>query len=77
MTPVIAATREQFFACIETYLNHEEMRRVEEAYEFADQKHGDQIRKSGEPFITHPLTVAFLPGTIPPGCQCPDGRPAT
>ncbi len=59
MTPVVAATREQFFACIETYLEHEDLRRVEEAYEFAEQKHGDQIRKSGKPFITHPLTVAF------------------
>jgi GTP pyrophosphokinase len=59
MIPVVAATREQFFACIETYLDHEESRRVEEAYDFADQKHGDQVRKSGEPFVTHPLTVAF------------------
>ena len=59
MIPVVAATREQFFACIETYLDHEERRRVEEAYDFAAQKHGDQVRKSGEPFVTHPLTVAF------------------
>ena len=59
MTPVIAVTREQFFACIETYLDHEDRCRIAEAYDYADQKHGDQVRKSGEPFITHPLTVAF------------------
>ena len=59
MTPVIAATREQFFACIDTYLDSREVGRVEEAYDYAHRKHGDQSRKSGEPFITHPLTVAF------------------
>lgn len=59
MIPVVAATREQFVACIETYLDHEDQCRVQEAYDYADQKHGDQLRKSGEPFITHPLTVAF------------------
>lgn len=59
MTPVVAATREQFFACIESYLSHDDVRRVEEAYAFAEQEHGTQVRKSGEPFINHPLTVAF------------------
>ncbi|MFN2107664.1 MAG: RelA/SpoT family protein [Candidatus Promineifilaceae bacterium] len=59
MTPVVAATREQFFACIQTYLDPSEIQRVEEACDYANQKHGDQVRKSGEPFFTHPLTVAF------------------
>ncbi|MFN2135190.1 MAG: RelA/SpoT family protein [Candidatus Promineifilaceae bacterium] len=59
MTPVIAATREQFFACVEEYLSHDDIGRVEEAYAFAERMHGDQLRKSGEPFFTHPLTVAL------------------
>ncbi len=59
MTPLVAVTREQFFACIETYLDDEDVLRLQEAYEYAHQEHGDQIRKSGEPFIIHPLTVAF------------------
>ncbi len=59
MTPVVAATREQFFACIETYLDHEDCLRVEQAYDFAEQKHSEQYRRSGEPFVTHPLTVAY------------------
>ncbi|MCV3743652.1 RelA/SpoT family protein [Ureaplasma sp. ES3154-GEN] len=30
---------------------------VNEAFVFANQKHGDQQRKSGEPFIVHPITT--------------------
>jgi GTP pyrophosphokinase len=30
------------------------------AYELADRKHAGQTRKSGEPFINHPLTVAII-----------------
>lgn len=59
MTPVVAATREQFFACIEEYLSHEDVCCITEAYNFAEQKHGGQVRKSGEPFFSHPLTVAY------------------
>ena len=30
------------------------------AYEFAKNKHEDQLRKSGEPYIIHPLEVANI-----------------
>ena len=30
------------------------------AYNFAVSKHGDQLRKSGEPYIIHPLQVAYI-----------------
>jgi len=33
---------------------------VEEAYAFAAEHHAGQMRKSGEPFITHPLEVAAI-----------------
>ena len=33
---------------------------VRKAYEFADQKHKKQLRKSGEPYIIHPLAVAEI-----------------
>ena len=33
---------------------------IRSAYEFAKQQHGDQRRKSGEPYITHPLAVAQI-----------------
>ena len=34
--------------------------KVRKAYEFADRQHGDQCRKSGEPYIIHPLGVAYI-----------------
>ena len=33
---------------------------VQRAYETAEQAHGDQLRKSGDPYITHPLAVATI-----------------
>ena len=33
---------------------------VLKAYEFANMHHGNQCRKSGEPYIIHPLGVAFI-----------------
>ena len=33
---------------------------VRKAYEFASLHHGDQCRKSGEPYIIHPLGVAYI-----------------
>ena len=33
---------------------------IERAYEIADHSHAGQFRKSGDPFITHPLNVAMI-----------------
>ncbi|MEO6205937.1 MAG: bifunctional (p)ppGpp synthetase/guanosine-3',5'-bis(diphosphate) 3'-pyrophosphohydrolase [Mycobacteriales bacterium] len=33
---------------------------VQRAYETAEAAHGDQVRKSGDPYITHPLAVATI-----------------
>ena len=37
-----------------------EFKRIRESYEFAKQHHGEQRRKSGELYITHPLAVAQI-----------------
>ncbi len=37
-----------------------EMATVEKAYRLAEQAHGEQKRDSGEPYITHPLSVAII-----------------
>ena len=42
------------------YLGKADVRRVLEAYKFADQAHLGQFRASGQPYITHPLAVAGL-----------------
>src|SRR5213080_3001072 len=42
------------------YLDAADIRRVRDAYRFADEAHLGQFRASGEPYITHPLAVAAL-----------------
>jgi guanosine-3',5'-bis(diphosphate) 3'-pyrophosphohydrolase len=42
------------------YLDEGDIRRVREAYRFADEAHLGQFRASGEPYITHPIAVAGL-----------------
>jgi GTP pyrophosphokinase len=38
----------------------EDLAPLKRAYEFATERHGNQKRKSGEPFITHPIAVANI-----------------
>ncbi len=40
--------------------NSEEVEIVKRAYEYADTLHKGQIRQSGEPYISHPLNVAYI-----------------
>ena len=42
------------------YLEASDIRKVREAYRFADEAHLGQFRASGEPYITHPIAVAGL-----------------
>ncbi|RZL10525.1 MAG: bifunctional (p)ppGpp synthetase/guanosine-3',5'-bis(diphosphate) 3'-pyrophosphohydrolase [Rubrivivax sp.] len=42
------------------YLEESDIRRVRDAYRFADEAHLGQFRASGEPYITHPIAVAGL-----------------
>lgn len=39
---------------------HADIAKIRAAYEFADEAHAGQLRKSGEPYVTHPLEAAFL-----------------
>jgi len=40
--------------------NEEEVDIIRKAYEYADNLHYGQYRQSGEPYITHPLNVAYI-----------------
>src|SRR5512137_1246640 len=40
------------------YLAKADLKKVREAYKFADEAHLGQFRASGEPYITHPIAVA-------------------
>ncbi len=37
-----------------------DLKLIRRAYDFAKAKHGEQLRKSGEPYIIHPVQVAYI-----------------
>ena len=41
------------------YLPEDATSLIEDAYHFADRSHDGQLRKSGEPYIAHPLEIAL------------------
>ncbi|HET8707425.1 MAG TPA: HD domain-containing protein, partial [Pseudomonadales bacterium] len=43
-----------------TYLSADQVEAVRNAYEFARHAHEGQFRKSGDPYITHPVAVANI-----------------
>src|SRR5690625_2532026 len=44
----------------EEYLNEKDVTFIRRAYDFAKNAHADQYRKSGEPYIIHPVQVAGI-----------------
>jgi GTP diphosphokinase / guanosine-3',5'-bis(diphosphate) 3'-diphosphatase len=42
------------------YLDKADIERIRQAYRFADEAHLGQLRANGEPYITHPISVAVL-----------------
>ena len=42
------------------YLNDQEIDRIKEAYVVAHEAHKSQKRRTGEPYITHPVAVACI-----------------
>lgn len=42
------------------YIKEPDLLSIREAYDFAEQAHHGQVRKSGEPYILHPLAVADI-----------------
>ncbi|MFB9327212.1 RelA/SpoT family protein [Paenibacillus aurantiacus] len=49
---------EQLLEKASTYLKEQDITRIKEAYDFAEAAHHGQVRKSGEPYILHPVAVA-------------------
>ena len=48
------------FACVSRRFDVEDIERIEQAYELAEEAHRPQRRKSGEPYILHPIAVAMI-----------------
>lgn len=53
-------TAEQVFEQASRYLSEKDVEFIKKAYEFANRAHRDQYRKSGEPYIIHPIQVAGI-----------------
>src|SRR5690606_9561662 len=53
-------TPEQVIEKAKKYLNQEDIKSIERAYLFAEDAHKEQFRKSGEPYIVHPVQVAGI-----------------
>ncbi len=51
---------EDFYVLIEKRFSAEQVRAIKEAYQLANESHQGQYRKSGDPYITHPVAVATL-----------------
>ena len=45
---------------LEKYLEKDELEQIDNAYKYAKEKHKGQFRKTGEPYIIHPLQVAYI-----------------
>lgn len=60
--PLLPADSEesQLTLLLRKYLKDEDIAQVWEAYRFSDNAHKGQVRRSGEPYISHPVTVACM-----------------
>jgi len=54
------ATVAHLNATLAEYLSPADLKKVKEAYRFSDEMHLGQMRKSGEPYISHPIAVAEI-----------------
>src|SRR4051812_48790259 len=55
-----AKTLEDLFEKIRAYFPQADLKVVEKAYYFSEKAHEGQFRRSGEPYISHPLSVAGI-----------------
>src|SRR3569832_590246 len=58
--PAGVASVKQLNTKLAEYLTPSELKKVKEAYRFSDEMHLGQMRKSGEPYISHPIAVAEI-----------------
>ena len=64
MPEVKEMTIEDIIANTKKHNRKSDSKLIKRAYEFAKLKHGDQLRKSGEPYIVHPVQVAYILSTL-------------
>ncbi|MCW5599123.1 bifunctional (p)ppGpp synthetase/guanosine-3',5'-bis(diphosphate) 3'-pyrophosphohydrolase [Nitrosomonas sp.] len=59
-SPVIAPEAESLFSEVSKYFKSEELALLKNAYFFSQGAHSGQFRKTGEPYISHPVAVASI-----------------
>ena len=58
---MVTDARDELFACVEKRrFTSEELDLVHRSYALAEEAHRPQRRKSGEPYILHPIAVAMI-----------------
>ena len=57
-------TAEMMFEQAKTYLSEESLALITKAYNYANEKHEGQFRKSGDPYIIHAIAVGYILATI-------------
>ena len=62
--PAVVSAQKQLFNLTSTYLKPNQELTLTKAIHFAAEAHITQFRKSGEPYITHPITVATILATL-------------
>ena len=60
MSEVQNKTIEDIISLVKQKKRFADTKQIMKAYNYAKEKHGDQCRKSGEPYIIHPLQVAYI-----------------
>ena len=63
-------TREMFFSEVKSYISSEEsLAMITKAWNYAEEKHANQKRKSGEPYFIHIMNVGYILATLHSGPQ--------
>ena len=64
MSEIINHSIEEILETTKKMNRRADLKLIKRAYDFAKEKHGDQLRKSGEPYIIHPVQVAYILSTL-------------
>ena len=64
MSEVKDVTIEDVLQEVKKHNKKADLKLIKKAYNYACAHHGDQKRKSGEPYIIHPIQVAYILSTL-------------
>lgn len=57
---IIQQAAEKVFVSMEPRVSERQLQQLHDAYDFAREAHKAQVRKTGEPYIIHPISVALI-----------------